>query len=299
MLWAEVEDEELNVPCTVEIRLRQMGIGCSRLNGGVPTAKCGAVLVNLDVPWNPAVLEQRNARIHRLGQTRTVQIITMIAADSCEEKVFALVRNKQHLFDNVIGEDASEDVIGVSRKLLKTLVEDLAGPSRPSLLSFLGNELTTKSNRLAKNGGGSYIGGMKSQADKVMGLKEAVALLVTDGCHLSIGGFTINRNPMAAIYEIIRQGKKDLHLYAHSNGQGVDELIGAGCVKRLEIAYAGSGRFAPTCIRFRRAVENGELSVEDYSNYHMTLRFLAGGHGFAFSPDPFGSGHRHSGPLGL
>ncbi|MDX9840927.1 MAG: DEAD/DEAH box helicase, partial [Desulfobulbus sp.] len=142
-----------------EARIARLGLGCVRLHGGVPTAKrgelmdrfreddsvqvflstdaggvglnlqSGAVLVNLDVPWNPAVLEQRNARIHRLGQTRTVQIITMVAADSYEAQVFALVRNKQDLFDNVVNEDATEDVIGVSKKLLDTLVENLAGPA--------------------------------------------------------------------------------------------------------------------------------------------------------------------------
>lgn len=139
----------------VEMRLRRMGLGCVRLHGGVPTAQrgalmdrfrdddavqvfistdaggvglnlqSGALLINLDVPWNPAILEQRNARIHRLGQTRTVQIVTMVAADSYEEQVFSLVRNKQHLFDNVVGEDASEDVVGVSKKLLETLVANL------------------------------------------------------------------------------------------------------------------------------------------------------------------------------
>lgn len=96
---------------------------------------------------------------------------------------------------------------------------------------------------------------------------------------MSIGGFTVSRNPMAAVYEIIRQGINNIHLYAHSNGQGVDELIGAGCVSRLEIAYAWSGRFAPTCIRFKKAVQSGDIVVEDYSNYQMTLRFLAGAMG--------------------
>lgn len=117
-----------------------------------------------------------------------------------------------------------------------------------------------------------------------MGLKEAVGLYVRNGCHMSIGGFTINRNPMAAVYEVIRQNLKDLHLYVHSNGQGVDELIGAGCVARLEIAYGGSGKFAATCIRFRKAVEQGAVQVEDYSNYQMTLRFLAGAMGVPFLP---------------
>ena len=97
---------------------------------------------------------------------------------------------------------------------------------------------------------------MNVDANKLMPIAEAVARFVPDGAHVSIGGFTINRNPMAAVYEIIRQKKRHLHMYAHSNGQGVDELVGAGCVDKIEIAYAGNGRFAPTCIRFRRAVES-------------------------------------------
>ncbi len=125
---------------------------------------------------------------------------------------------------------------------------------------------------------------MNTSPDKAMALDEAVARFVPDGAHLSIGGFTCNRNPMAAVYEIIRQRKKNLHLYAHSNGQGVDELVGAGCVSRIEIAYAGTGRFAPTCIRFRKAVESGAILFEDYSNYQMTLRFLAGAMGVPFLP---------------
>jgi len=125
---------------------------------------------------------------------------------------------------------------------------------------------------------------MNVQPDKVMTLAEAVAQYVPDGAHISIGGFTNNRNPMAAVYEIIRQGRRDLHLYAHSNGQGVDELIGGGCVAAVEIAYAGSGRFAPTCIRFKKAVQNGSVAVDDYSNYQMTLRFMAGAMGIPFMP---------------
>ncbi|MBC2712398.1 MAG: SWIM zinc finger family protein [Desulfosarcina sp.] len=146
----------------VETRLRRMGIGFVRLHGGVPTAKrgplmdsfreddsiqvflstdaggvglnlqSGSVVVNLDVPWNPAVLEQRNARVHRLGQTRTVQVITMVAADSYEEHVLSLVQGKQDLFDNVIAEDADRDVVGVSKKLLETLVDDLADDTTQS-----------------------------------------------------------------------------------------------------------------------------------------------------------------------
>ncbi len=95
---------------------------------------------------------------------------------------------------------------------------------------------------------------------------------------------------MAAVYEMIRQNKRNFHLYAHSNGQGVDELIGAGCIAKLEIAYAGTGRFAPTCIRFKKAVQEGRIVVEDYSNYQMTLRFMAGSMGVPFLPTRSGLG---------
>jgi len=125
---------------------------------------------------------------------------------------------------------------------------------------------------------------MEINSNKITSLKDAVSKYVKHGCHLSIGGFTINRNPMAAIYEIIRQKVGDIHLYVHSNGQGVDELVGAGCVAGLEIAYGGTGKFMSTCIRFRKAVEEKKIKIEDYSNYQMTLRFLAGSMGIPFLP---------------
>jgi len=124
----------------------------------------------------------------------------------------------------------------------------------------------------------------RSKHNKVMSLQEAIKKYVNNGLDISIGGFTLNRNPMAAVYEIIRQQIKDLHIYAHSNGQGVDELIGAGCVRSIEIAYSGTGRFAPTCINFSKAAESAQLIIEDYSNFQMTSRFIAGAMGVPFFP---------------
>jgi glutaconate CoA-transferase subunit A len=121
-----------------------------------------------------------------------------------------------------------------------------------------------------------------------MSAAEAVKRFIKPGCQIALGGFTINRNPMHLAREIIRQNLRNLHLVAHSHGQALDMLIGAGCVDRLEIAYSGSGRFAPTCICFRRFCEQGRLAVEDYSNYQMSLRFLAGALGLPFIPSPTG-----------
>jgi glutaconate CoA-transferase, subunit A len=125
---------------------------------------------------------------------------------------------------------------------------------------------------------------MKISHHKILSLQEAVGRYVPDGALISVGGFTVNRAPMAAVYEIIRQKKRDLHLCVHSAGQSIDDLIGAGCVSRIELAYAGNGRFASTGVRFRKAVQADELLVEDYSNYQMTLRFMAGAMGLPFLP---------------
>lgn len=123
---------------------------------------------------------------------------------------------------------------------------------------------------------------MSKDSGKVMALGEAIKTYVKDGSHISIGGFTLNRNPMAAVYEIMRQGIKNLHCYAHSNGTAVDELIGGGCISKLEIAYGGNGKAAPTCVRYKLAIQRQEIQVEDYSNYMMSLRFHAGAMGFPF-----------------
>jgi len=121
-------------------------------------------------------------------------------------------------------------------------------------------------------------------ANKLMTASEAVKSFVNSGDCLSIGGFTIDRNPMALSYEVLRQQIKDLHIVMHSGGQALDLLIGAGRVNLLELAYGGNERLAPTCIRFRKAVEQGTLKVEDYTNYQMTLRFMAGAMGVPFLP---------------
>ncbi|CAO0819693.1 glutaconate CoA-transferase, subunit A [Desulfarculales bacterium] len=112
--------------------------------------------------------------------------------------------------------------------------------------------------------------------NKVMSAAEAVGRFIKDGDMIAMGGFTVSRNPMVIAREIIRRGLKELHLVMHSHGQAMDILVGAGCVSRLELAYGGTGRFAPTSIRFRKAVQEGKVQVEDYSNLHMSLRFLAG-----------------------
>lgn len=118
---------------------------------------------------------------------------------------------------------------------------------------------------------------------KLTGLAEAAAL-VPDGATLSLGGFTAQRHPMAFVYELIRQKKRDLYLFGHSPGGDWDILIGAGCVKRAELAYEADEAFGTIGPRWRRAVQAGRIEWEDYSNFGMVTRFQAGAMGLPFLP---------------
>lgn len=64
---------------------------------------CRAV-VNYDLPWNPMRIEQRIGRVHRLGQTRDTLIWNFTARDTVEDYVLAILHQKIHMFELVIGE---------------------------------------------------------------------------------------------------------------------------------------------------------------------------------------------------
>jgi SNF2 family DNA or RNA helicase len=65
-------------------------------------------VVNLELPWNPAVLEQRIARVHRMGQSRPVRAINFVTRGTIEEKVLRTIEAKQALFAGLFAGDADE-----------------------------------------------------------------------------------------------------------------------------------------------------------------------------------------------
>ena len=89
---------------------------------------------------------------------------------------------------------------------------------------------------------------------------------------------------MAFVYELVRLKRRDLYLFGHSPGGDWDILIGAGCVKRVELAYEADEAFNTVGPRWRQAVERGEIEWEDYSNFSMVARFTAGAMGIPFMP---------------
>src|SRR5512136_2654623 len=118
---------------------------------------------------------------------------------------------------------------------------------------------------------------------KMIDLREAAAL-IPDGATVSFGGFTTQRHPMAFVYELIRLKRRDLYLFGHSPGGDWDQLIGAGCVKRVELAYEADEAFNTIGPRWRLAIQRGEIEWEDYSNFSMVARFTAGAMNIPFMP---------------
>lgn len=80
-----------------------------------------SLLINLDLPWNPAVLEQRIARIYRLGQANPVQIINMVAKDTIEERMLSTLTFKSNLAAGIL--DGGEDAVFVENSKFDRIAE--------------------------------------------------------------------------------------------------------------------------------------------------------------------------------
>jgi SNF2-related domain/Helicase conserved C-terminal domain len=94
-----------------------------------------SVVVNMDLPWNPAVLEQRIGRVHRLGQRQPVRVLNFIAQGTIEEGMLSLLKFKKSLFAGVLDGGEKEVFLGGSRltRFMET-VEQAAGsiPQAPA-----------------------------------------------------------------------------------------------------------------------------------------------------------------------
>ena len=121
--------------------------------------------------------------------------------------------------------------------------------------------------------------------DKCISVQEAVKRYVKDGDYLALGGFGHIRIPMAVIYEIIRQTRRNLVVAGKTAVHDIDVLIGAGCVSKVECAYAFGHELRGLSPAGRRAVETGRVEVvAEISNAAFQWRFLAGMMGIPFIP---------------
>jgi SNF2 family DNA or RNA helicase len=105
------------------------------------------ILINVDIPWNPAVLEQRIARIYRLGQKKQVSVFNFVSEASIEHQILYLLDFKKSVFAGVIEEDGEDQVMRESfMESVKTLTDIKIGaderyiPKKKQLESTEGEE---------------------------------------------------------------------------------------------------------------------------------------------------------------
>jgi glutaconate CoA-transferase subunit A len=120
---------------------------------------------------------------------------------------------------------------------------------------------------------------------KIMTMKEAIGRFVKDGDLIVMEGFT-HLIPFAAGHEIIRQHRKDLTIARLTPDLIYDQVIAAGCARKMIFSWAGNPGVGPLHA-FRRAVEKGRphpLEIEEYTHFGMVLRFTAGASNLPFLP---------------
>ena len=131
--------------------LDQMKIGYEYLHGGIPAKdrkhllnnfrenqeskvflstdaggvglnlQSASIVINMDCPWNPAVLEQRIGRVHRLGQSKPVTVINYISKGTIEEKMLEMLAFKKLMFDGVL--DGGLDTIFMGESKMKQFMK--------------------------------------------------------------------------------------------------------------------------------------------------------------------------------
>jgi glutaconate CoA-transferase, subunit A len=117
-----------------------------------------------------------------------------------------------------------------------------------------------------------------------MSLTDAVAELVHDGDTVALEGFT-HLIPVAAGHEIIRQGRRDLTLVRMTPDIVYDQMIGAGCARKLIFSWGGNPGVG-SLHRFRDAIQNSwptALEIEEHSHAGMANRYVAAASGLPFA----------------
>jgi glutaconate CoA-transferase, subunit A len=119
---------------------------------------------------------------------------------------------------------------------------------------------------------------------EIMSLTDAITAGVRDGDTVAMEGFT-HLIPSAAGHEVIRQRRRELTLIRMTPDLIYDQMIGAGCARKLIFSWAGNPGVG-SLHRLRDAIENGwpgPLQIEEHSHAGMANRYVAGASGLPFA----------------
>ncbi|UCG85181.1 MAG: CoA transferase subunit A [Gemmatimonadota bacterium] len=111
---------------------------------------------------------------------------------------------------------------------------------------------------------------------------------IPDGASVAPGGFMLGRAPMALVFELVRQGRRGLHIVSLPNPLPAEMLVAAGAAARVEFLFTaisldGGVRPMP-CLK--RAIEAGSIDWQEHDGYRIVQRLRAGAMGVPFLPVP-------------
>jgi SNF2 family DNA or RNA helicase len=151
--------------------LDKLGIKYEYLHGGVPAAKrkdlfdnfntnkdvriflstdagstglnlqSASLIVNMDIPWNPAILEQRISRIHRMGQKNEVNVINLVSSGTIEHQMLGVLKFKTSLSQGIL--DNGEDSIFLSDDKFKVFMKNVEEITQTKVDQFTENTVIT------------------------------------------------------------------------------------------------------------------------------------------------------------
>jgi len=129
-----------------------------------------------------------------------------------------------------------------------------------------------------------FRGKSRTASVKLTTLREAVSRYVHDGDYLVIGGFGAVRTPMAAVHEIVRQGRKNLGFAGHTSTHDIQVLSVGEVYDRVDIAYVVGLEARGLSRACRKLFQSGRVRVTEDSNHGLALRFKAAAMGVPFLP---------------
>ncbi len=207
----------------IELKLDSIGCDYVRLDGSVPQKQRAAIVskfqndpncrlilmtnagstglnlqsantvINVDLPWNPAVLEQRIARAHRMGQKNPVHVYKLVTENTIEERLLETLASKQDLADAALDFESDTDSVTMKSSIanIRERLEKILQPQRPAaidesarrLVEAQTNSIQERRQRVSAAGGQllgaalQLVGELVQRADQPEPTQEVVSQL--------------------------------------------------------------------------------------------------------------------------
>ncbi len=113
---------------------------------GLNLQRAANCVINLDLPWNPAVLEQRIGRVYRLGQKKPIDVFNIVSEQGIESRISVLVNTKQAFFKGLFDGDTDTVNFGEASSFLSR-IKKLIDPSAIAVVSARGGQAEAEPDR--------------------------------------------------------------------------------------------------------------------------------------------------------